>query len=148
MATWEELEGAAPALAAFAADRLRAGPAYLASVDGEGVPRVHPVTPILGGGRLYVFTEPTSPKAADLRERGWYALHNGVPDDAGTGGEVAVRGRAREVLDGGERAVAAAASGYEPAERYLLFELGVTSVVSTRYGERGRPERERWSAPG
>jgi hypothetical protein len=35
--------------------------------------------------------EPTSPKGADLRERGWFALHNGVPDNAGTGGEASVR---------------------------------------------------------
>lgn len=143
MATWDEFEGAAPELAALAADRLRAGPAYLATVDEGGVPRVHPVSPIVGGGRLFVFMEPMSPKARDVRERGWYALHNGVPDDAGTGGEVAVRGQGAEILDPELRRVAAAASGYEPADRYVLFELGVDQVVTTRY-EAGRPVRGRW----
>ncbi len=57
-------------------------PGYLATVDDRGAPRVHPVTPVIGGGFLFVFMEPTSPKGRDLRERRSYALHNGVDDTA------------------------------------------------------------------
>lgn len=117
MATWAELEREAPDIAAFAADRLRSGPAYMATVDGRGAPRVHPVSPIVGGGRLFVFMEPTSPKGRDLRERGWCALHNGVPDNQGTGGEVSARGRGRLVVE--------ADTGPRPRRR--ASDIGATS---------------------
>ena len=77
------------------AERLLAAPAYLATVRTSGAPRVHPVTPIFTEAGLYLFMEPTSPKAADLRERDRFALHNGVPDNAGTGGEASVSGTGR-----------------------------------------------------
>ncbi|MGH2405330.1 MAG: pyridoxamine 5'-phosphate oxidase family protein, partial [bacterium] len=50
--------------------------AYLATLRGDGAPRVHPVTPIVGEGRLFLFMEPTSPKGHDLRRDGRYALHS------------------------------------------------------------------------
>ena len=98
MTTWGEFADSEPELAAFAAERLGAVPAYLATVDPGGAPRVHPVTPIVTRDGMYVFMEPTSPKGDDLRERGGFALHNGVPDDAGTGGEVSVRGTGHPTL--------------------------------------------------
>jgi hypothetical protein len=44
---WGEFAARAPELAAFGAQRLAAVPAYLATVDDAGAPRVHPVTPII-----------------------------------------------------------------------------------------------------
>ena len=99
MAGWGDFESRAPALAAFGADRLGAAAAYLATTRSNGTPRVHPVAPIVGGGRLFVFMEPTSPKVHDFRERRSYALHNGVPDTYGTGGEFYVRGVATPLED-------------------------------------------------
>jgi len=75
---------------------------------------VHPVTPILGAGRLFVFMEPTSPKGHDLRRDGRYALHSAVRDTEGSNGEFIVTGKARLVSDPQTRAVAAAASTYAP----------------------------------
>ena len=40
-----------------------------------------------------------------------------------------------------DRAVEAAS--YAPADRYVLFELGIDGAASTVYRE-GRPERRRW----
>jgi hypothetical protein len=77
MVSWSALETHAPDLAAFGAGRLAVAAAYLATSRKDGRPRVHPVAPIVGGGRLFVFMEPTSPKVHDLRHRRWYALHNG-----------------------------------------------------------------------
>lgn len=91
MPSWGEFHAQAPDLAAFGAERLTAAPAYLATLREVGTPRVHPIAPIISGGRLLVFMEPTSPKGRDLRERGWDALHNGVPDTFGSGGEFFVR---------------------------------------------------------
>jgi hypothetical protein len=67
---WGEFAAQAPELAAFGALRLAATPAYLATVDDSGAPRVHPVTPIVGDGRLLLFMEPTSPKGDDIVRRG------------------------------------------------------------------------------
>ena len=142
---WREFEAVAPELARFGAERLRAAPSYLATVSAAGAPRVHPVTPILGGGSLFVFMEPTSPKGRDLRERGTYALHSGVPDNAGTGGEFFVSGRATAITDAAARQVAVEASTYAPADRYVLFELGVDRATMTVY-EAGGPKRTRWAA--
>lgn len=144
MATWGDFAGAEPDLAAFVAARLRAAPSYLATVRADGAPRVHPVTPILTDDGLYVFMEPTSPKGADLREREWFALHNAVPDNAGTGGEAAVTGTGHPVDDPDVRAAVAAAASYEPADRYVLFELCPTEVRGNGYGDVELPERRRW----
>src|SRR5262249_47411508 len=113
-----------------------------------GAPRVHPVTPILTPDGLFLFMEPTSPKGRDLRERGWFALHNGVPDTQGSGGEFAAVGRGRLVDDPAVRAAAAAAASYAPADRYVLFELRLSEARCHGYGDVPLPARRRWSAAG
>jgi hypothetical protein len=139
--SWGEFEADAPALAAFGAERLTAAAAYLATVRRAGTPRVHPVAPIIGGGRLFLFMEPTSPKVHDLRERGSYALHSGVPDNAGTGGEFLVTGRGTFVDDAELRTVASEAATYQP-------ELEVGEARSDGYGDVTLPDPGRWAAPG
>jgi hypothetical protein len=143
---WSEFALAAPALAAFGADRLLRPPAYLATVTGDGGARVHPVTPIVSATGLYVFMEPTSPKGRDLRERRRFAMHNGVPDTEGSGGEFFLSGEGIPVVDDVVRAGAVAAASYEPAERYVLFELLVGSARANGYGDVTLPEPSRWSA--
>jgi hypothetical protein len=145
MKTWGDFEAEEPELAAFGTGRLAIPPAYLATVRQSGAPRVHPVTPIIGGGRLFVFMEPSSPKGRDLRERGWYALHNGVPDIYGTGGEFFVSGEADEVDEPDLRDLAAHAASYEPADHYILFELGLNEARGNGYGDDRLPARTRWA---
>ena len=147
MARWSELLAAAPELAGFGAERLAVAPAYLATVRATGAPRVHPVTPIIGAGGLFLFMEPTSPKGRDLRERSWYALHNGVPDIRGTGGEFSVIGRAVPVDEPDVRVAAARAASYTPADRYVLFELHVAEARCLGYGDVPLPEPRRWTDP-
>ncbi len=145
MSSWGEFAQAAPELAAFGAARFESAEvAYLATVRKDGSPRVHPVTPIIGQGRLFLFMEPTSPKGHDLRRDGRYALHSLVTDPDGTSGEFIVRGQARLVEDAAMRAIAAEAARYTPADRYILFELSVEEGVSTIY-ENGQPVRNRWA---
>lgn len=147
MTSWGTFATAEPALASFVADRLRAAPAYLATLREGGTPRVHPVTPIIDADALYLFMEPTSPKGRDLRERRSYALHNGVADNAGTGGEAYLRGTGRPVEDAATRAAAVAAATYAPAERYVLFELLVDEVRCNGYGDVELPPTRRWVSP-
>ena len=144
--TWGAVVAAAPDLAEFVAARLREAPAYLATVRADGTPRVHPVTPIPTNEALYVFMEPTSPKGRDLRERHAFALHNGVPDNAGTGGEITVTGTGHLIDDPAARAAAVAASAYEPAERYVLFELRPDDVRARGYGDVTLPAVVWWSS--
>lgn len=141
--SWKDLEDAAPELAAFGLQRFELGVAYLATVRKDGSPRVHPVTPIVGQGHLFLFMEPTSPKGHDLRRDGRYALHSAVNDSNGTGGEFILTGRARFIDDPAKRSLASQLASYTPADHYILFELSVESTASTIYKE-GEPVRQRW----
>lgn len=147
MATWGDFRRAEPELASFGEGRLKAGPAYLATVRADGRPRVFPVQAIVADEALYLFMEPTSPKGRDLRDRGWFALHNGVPDNSGTGGELYVTGTGTPVDDPAVREIAVAAATYDPEDRYVLFELHVTEARCNAYGDVTLPATRRWSAP-
>jgi hypothetical protein len=147
MKSWGEFAAAEPALASFGAERLTAHPpAYLATVREDGTPRVHPVTPVVTADGLFVFMESTSPKGRDLRERGRYALHNGVPDTEGSGGEFFVSGTGHLVEDGSVRATAERAASYDPEARYVLFELLLGEARCNGYGDVPLPEHRRWRA--
>lgn len=145
MATWGEFAEAAPELAAFGEERFReAEVAYVATVRSDGSPRVHPVTPVLCEGRLYLFMEPNSPKGHDLRRDPRYAMHSLVTDQDGNPGEFHIRGRGRPV-DAAIRASVAEAAPYDPADRYILFEFSVEEAASTFYKGK-EPVRRRWPA--
>ena len=132
-------------LADFGAARLHGKVAYLATVSANGEPRVYPVTPIIGGGRLFVFMEPTSPKGRDLRNTGRYAIHSSVGGIAGEGGEFSVRGTGSLVEGADTHRLAVESSTYKPADRYILFEFQVEIAQSTVY-ENGTPIRKVWHA--
>jgi pyridoxine/pyridoxamine 5'-phosphate oxidase len=142
--SWQDLLEGAPELAAFGQRRFGSRVAYLATVDAQGAPRVHPVTPIVTPQGLMVFMEPTSPKGHDLRRGSRYALHCSVEGDDGGGGEFRVRGTAREIHDPAVREQATAHAPYAPYDAYVLFELLVDDAFSTTYDADGSPVRHRW----
>lgn len=141
--SWKVFADQQPKLAAFGVERLHGKVAYLATIRSDGAPRVHPVTPIIGQGHLFVFMEPTSPKGHDLRRDGRYALHCTVGDTSGAGGEFIITGRARFVDSPALRAVAVEVSSYTPAERYVLFEFDLESVATTSYQD-DQTVRQKW----
>ena len=143
---WAEFAKREPELARFGAGKLTEAPAYLATVRRSGSPRVHPVTPIISPLGLFLFMEPTSPKGRNLRERGWFALHNGVPDNAGSGGEFNVSGRGLAVDDPDMWSHVADAASYTPADRYILFELQLSEARCHGYGDVPLPSTRKWSA--
>lgn len=143
--SWGEFARREPELAEFGAGRLTAAPAYLATVRRTGEPRVHPVTPIFTAVGLFLFMEPTSPKGRDLREQGWFALHNGVPDNAGSGGEFSVSGRGIAVDDPEMWSRVADAARYTPADRYVLFEMQLSEARRHGYGDVPLPSTRKWS---
>ena len=142
--SWKELAAGSPELAAFGKKRFATGVAYLATVKKDGAPRVHPVTPIVGDEQLFLFMESTSPKGHDLRRDGRYALHNSVADSSGEGGEFLLAGTAKFVKDENTRAIAVRLASYEPADRYILFELQIDTAFATVYNAHGTPIRTRW----
>ena len=142
--SWHDLEAGNAELAAFGAARFKSGVAYLATIRKDGSPRLHPVTPIIGQGRLFLFMEPTSPKGRDLQRDGRYAMHAAVRDAGGGEGEFFIAGRAALVEDPEVRALAARSASYAPADRYILFALAVDRAGSTVYQEGGQPVRTHW----
>ena len=147
MVTWGTFADEQPELAAFGAERLTVAAAYIATVRANGIPRVHPIAPFIGGGELLVFMEPTSPKGRDLREGRPYALHTGVPDTFGSGGEFFVSGQGVLIEDTARRDIAAAAAAYAPEDRYILFALTVREARCNGYGDVPLPAVTRWRAP-
>jgi hypothetical protein len=145
--SWQAMADAAPGLAAFGAERLHDQVAYLATLKPGGSPRLHPVRPVIASGRLFVFTEETSPKVIDLDGDGRYALHaTATGDEPWDLREFVVEGLARRVDDATTRESANAGSAFPRNEHFLLFELEVERAMSTVYGGDGRPHRERWRA--
>lgn len=102
------------------------------------------MTAIFAGSGLFVFMEPTSPKGWDIRERGWFALHNGVPDNEGSGGEFHISGRGLAVDDTDMWSRVAHAASFEPATRYVLFELQLSEARCNGYGGAPLPAARRW----
>jgi len=142
---WVELESADSSLAAFGQDRLDGKVAYLATVRKDGRPRAHPVTPIIGRGRMFIFLEPSSPRTRDLIEGGEYCLHCAMSDSSGSSGEFQVTGVACQIDDATVRNIAESVSSFRPALRSVLFELQITEAMSTAY-RGGQPKRRRWNS--
>ena len=148
MMTWSQFAAAAPDLAAFGKQRLEGRIAYLATIRPDGSPRVHPVSPFIARGHLFVYMEPTSPKGKDLRRDARFALHCAVEDNSGGQGEFFLSGQAEVRTDHESRSEAFAQArelGYNPQERYILFELRIAEVMATVYEDDG-PRRTRWKA--
>ena len=75
MATWAQFAEAAPEMAERGSERLGFGIAWLATTGEDGRPYVHPVTPLIAEGRLFVFVALGTPKERNLRRDGRYAMH-------------------------------------------------------------------------
>jgi hypothetical protein len=150
MASWADLEAAAPELAETGRRLIHArgdGEALLVTVRGGDPPRVHPVNVDVVDGRLYVFLG-RSPKRTDLEADGRYALHAHVDPAQPT--EFSVRGRAEPVVDAATREAVAGVWPFEPDEVYELFELQIESAL---VGERDSPDEwppryVSWRTPG
>ena len=97
---------------------------------------------------MFVYMEPTSPKAHDLQRDSRYALHCAVEDRDGGEGEFSVRGKAHVIDEPALRDQLfknARADGSNPQEHYILFEFDIESALSTIY-DGGQVMRERWKA--
>jgi hypothetical protein len=138
--SWSELEAAAPAITGVGRRLLYArgdGEAILATIRGDGLPRIHPVNVGLVDGRLYTFVIGSSPKRIDLERDGRYAIH--THQDPVAPSEVLLRGHARRVDDATERDRAASDWPFTIDDSYVLFEL---TIVAALLGD--RPTADDW----
>ncbi|MBI1256615.1 MAG: pyridoxamine 5'-phosphate oxidase [Chloroflexi bacterium] len=131
--SWQNLVDGNPELAAYGVSRFTNRVAYLATVRKDGTPQVHPVSPILRDNRLFVFMYPTSPKAHDLQRGSMYALHCGVEDNSGGGGEFYVRGTAQQSHNPADWELARPGHADEFEVKYILFELAIVQAFSMTY---------------
>ncbi len=150
MATWEDFAASDPDMAAFGYERMHTGGqaiGFLATTrhDDDG-PRVHPVCPIIGSGRVFVSIPRRSPKTRDLKKNGRFMLHAfPAEEDA----EFSIRGTAR-LVTGADREVAKAAATFATGVRDSedVFELDIERADSTTWENwntaNTRPMRKKW----
>lgn len=137
MARWQEVESAAPEIAAAGLKLLfQFGPglAFLATVRKDGAPRLHPICPTVVDGNLYGLILPASPKYGDLVRDGRYALHSFPPVDVDD--EFLVMGRAQLIDDAAQTERVRAdqkARGMTSTEDEGLFRFGIERVMLAKY---------------
>lgn len=144
--SWEQFEQSAPELAWYGKERLAGKIAFLATIKNDGSPRIHPVRPFIGAGRLFIFIDQASPKGDDLRRDGRFSLHCSVYESEGLSGEFMITGNAKPVTDPQIRAQAVEVVGHDIPARYYLFEFLVERVLSIDYDDDSKAVPCRWNA--
>ncbi len=144
--SWRVFEEASPELARLGYEKLNRKIAYLATLKKDGSPRLHPVTPFIANGMLFIFTEPSSPKIQDLSRDGRYALHCTVGGE-GPLIEVLVSGEAVVISTPRVREQQAESIAAPPVviDSYVLFEFQVKRVLVVEYDEERKPVVHLWS---
>ena len=79
--TWGEFAAAAPEVAERGARLLTVGVAYIATTARDGSPRLHPFTPLIGGGRLLAFVARHTVKYGNLLRDPRCAIHAVLGED-------------------------------------------------------------------
>jgi hypothetical protein len=122
MLAWGDFEKAAPEIAARGKALLGVGVAYVATSASDGAPRVHPATPLINGGHLFVFVAKHTAKYPNLMRDARYAVHAVLGD---SDEEFLIHGRALPDDDPGSDELAweaARAIGMTSAN-HRLFEF-------------------------
>jgi hypothetical protein len=153
MVSWKDFAAAAPDLAGQGSALLTqfgVGLAFLATVRGDGAPRLHPVCPVISGDGLYVLITPASPKCGDLIRDGRYALQT-FPQPKPGSDEFYVAGRARLVEDEAARAAVLRDARHMADASETTFELQIERVMHTTWENvltpAMRPRHQTWRAP-
>ena len=136
MVTWSEFENDAPDMAEAGKKLLYqfgVGLGFLATLRKDGAPRLHPVCPTVVDGHLYALIGPT-PKRADLKRDGRYALHTFPAEKVDD--EFLVMGRAKFIDD---PAIAdkvrtdLTSRGMKSTNDEIPFEFGIERVMHAKY---------------
>lgn len=146
--SWKEFEEHAPQMAALGFERLNRKVSYLALLNKDGSPRLHPITPFICNGMLFMFTKPSSPKIRDLRRDARYALHCSVDRKEGEPLiEFLVSGRANIIgdVDVCKQTAKEIAASPVVTNDYVLFEFRIDNALVVEYDDDGNREVQRWN---
>ena len=142
--SWKIFKEHAPELASIGVDRLHRKIAYLAILYPDGYPSLNPVSPFIGNGMLFMFTEPRSPKIRNLRKDGRYAVHCALRRESPLV-EYSISGVAREINDPAVREqVKEYADSSVVDHTYALFEFVVERVLVVTYDAQKKKLIPRW----
>ena len=127
MATWNTFATEAPALAETVRARLDAHVhKTLATVRGDGSPRISGTETELVEGDLWIGSMWQARKALDLRRDPRFALHSGSDDPPGWAGDAKLAGVAEEITDPDR--IRAINGGKGPSGPSHLFRLDLREV--------------------
>ena len=140
VASWSEVEQAAPALAESVRARFEAtGLGLLATLRKDGFPRITGIEPSFVLGEVWLGMMDNSLKALDLRRDPRLALHSATVDKEVKEGDARITGRGVELPEGDERRQAfldylRAKGDWAPGGPFHLFRVDVTELVMLRPG--------------
>ena len=136
MVTWSEFENDAPDMAEAGKKLLYqfgVGLGFLATLRKDGAPRLHPICPTVVDGPLYALIGPT-PKRADLKRDGRYALHTFPATEVDD--EFLVMGRAKFIDDptiADKVRTDLTSRGMTSTNDEIPFEFGIERVMHAKY---------------
>jgi Pyridoxamine 5'-phosphate oxidase len=134
MASWSEVEAAAPELTEHARRYFDAHVhKTIATLRKDGSPRISGTEVEFARGELWIGSMWQAVKALDLRRDPRYALHCGSDSPADWSGDAKVAGMVEEVED--DAVKADLASEGTPSGPYHLFRCDVSEVVVVRLSE-------------
>ena len=130
MASWSEVEGATPELAAKVRARFeRDVIAVMATLRRDGAPRISGIETTFGAGELWLGMMPGSLKAADVLRDPRVALHCATVDKNVKEGDAKIAGRVVEVVDPKKFATFHELHGSAPEPgSYPLFCIDVKEI--------------------
>ena len=136
MATWTEVEAAAPELAADARRLLEAHTHLtIATLRKDGSPRISGIECRFIEGDLWFGSMPGAVKARDLQRDPRFALHSGTGDADDWQGDAKVAGRAEEITDPERMRAIFEAMGHPQSGPSHLFRAELSEVSTVRLGE-------------
>jgi hypothetical protein len=152
MATWAELEAAAPELAGPARaliERFRF--VLLGTIRRDGTPRISPLEAHIVRGRLTHCLIARTLKARDVRRDPRVVLNSPVVHPGDPNEELKLRGRLVEVADPALRVAVAdaieASSGWRPKPGWEIVETDIHDAALIEWRE-GVMEMRRWTPGG
>jgi hypothetical protein len=133
MASWSEIEAAAPELAAQARKVFEVHlHKTLATIRKDGSPRISGTEARFFEGDIYLGSMPGSRKADDLRRDPRLALHCATVDTKLVDGDAKLSGRAVEVTDAGTISRFTDSLEERPPDPFPLFRIDITELTLTR----------------
>jgi hypothetical protein len=152
VATWAELEAAAPELAGPARaliERFRF--VLLGTIRRDGTPRISPLEAHIVDGRLTHCLISGTLKERDVSRDPRVVLNSPVVHPGDPNEELKLRGRVVEIGDAALRGAVAdaieAASGWRPKPDWRIVETDIEDAALISWRE-GRMEMTRWTAAG